>query len=387
MSCALGLLAFLFFALAPFAAVLLFLRDLYRIRDVEGLSWYLLSLFIPWLRENNILNLRDGRIADPENLIARIGGPGRVVILENSAAVFEQYGRFTRVLGPGGHLLEPYERVRGVVDLRPQTRRVRVAGFTRDGIPMQGEIEIEFQIRQLTRTRPEQSAQKSQRFRAFYTFTWEGVLNAVYNTPVRDGKLVPPEEIIAEEVSYWFRRVIENHYFEEFISLCPEVSPRERGEPVLLDIMRTLEQELFYALRRPLRRWGYQINRLQLNSLEASAEVRERVKDKSFSFWRALRLAQLKDFEAKAEVSAFKIKSKARTDVEAWFLKSLIEKIADIEKRSPAGLDGRTLAALACLNVMDTLLSSIKEESQLVLPTWILDQMDRLKKIFALPSP
>ena len=384
MRCVFSFLAFLFFALAPLATVVLFLRDFYRIRSIEDTVEYLLGLCIPLLRGNNSLLIREGRITDPESPMARVGGPGYAVIFEDSAAVFEQYGRLTRVLGPGYYPLEPYERVRGVVDLRPQTRKVSVTGFTRDGIPMQGEVEIEFQIRQLTRTRPEQSAQKSQRFRAFYTFTWEGVLNAVYNTPVRDGSIVPAGEIIAEEVSYWFRRVVESHKFEELIGFYPEASPREGVGLISKDSMRVLEMELFNILKEPLRWWGYQINRLQLNSLEASEEVRERVKDKSFKLWRALRLAQLKGLEATAEISAMKIKAEARAYAEAEFLESMAY---ELRRLGSIGLDRQTLLAVACVNVMETLLSSLKEESQFVLPTWILDQMDRLKKIFALPSP
>jgi len=105
---------------------------------------------------------------------------------------------------------------------------VQVAGFTRDGIPVRGEVEIEFQIRQLTRIKPEQGAQESQRFRSFYTFSWEGVLNAVYNAPVRNGDVVPPGEMITEEVSYWFRRIVESYNFEELIGFYPEESPSER---------------------------------------------------------------------------------------------------------------------------------------------------------------
>ncbi len=384
MRCVLLILAFLFFALAPLATVVLFLKDFYRIRSLGDTFKYLLSLCIPLLRGINSLLIREGRITDPESPMARVGGPGYVIIFEDSAAVFEQYGRFTRVLGPGYYLLEPYERVRGVVDLRPQVRKVRVAGFTKDGIPMQGEVEIEFQIRQLTRTRPEQSAQRSQRFRAFYTFSWEAVLHAVYNAPVKDGNIVPPGEIISEEVSYWFRRVIESHKFEELIGFCPEASPKEGVGLASKDSMRLLEQELLNALREPLRWWGYQINRLQLNSLEASEEVKGRVKAKSFGLWRALRLAQLRGLEAEAEISVLKIKSEARAYAEAEFLESMAYEIQRLYSR---GLDRQTLITAACINVLDNLLSSIKEESQFLIPGWVLEQMDRLKKTLALPSP
>jgi hypothetical protein len=193
--------------------------------------------------------------------------------------------------------------------------------------------------------------------------------------------------MITEEVSYWFRRIVESYNFEELIGFYPEESPSERVRLAPQDSVRLLEQRLLCALRNPLRRWGYQVNRLQINSLEASEEVREKVKDKSFGLWRALRLAQLKGYEAEAEASTIRIKSEVRADVEALFLNSLIAEIVEIEKRTPKGLDGQTLAAVACLNVMESLLSSIKEESQFLIPSWVWEQMDRLKKTLALPIP
>jgi len=100
------------------------------------------------------------------------------------------------------------------------------------------------------------------------------------------------------------------------------------------------------------------------------------------SGWPSLRVTK-----PKQRLPTIRIKSEVRADVEALFLNSLIAEIVEIEKRTPKGLDGQTLAAVACLNVMESLLSSIKEESQFLIPSWVWEQMDRLKKTLALPIP
>lgn len=360
--------------------VIFFLRDFYKVGRLFEVTIWLLGFFIRFVRETIVL--RGGEISNPESPVAKIGGPGYAVILEDSAAVFERFGRITRVLGPGYHQLEPYERVRGVVDLRPYVHKTQVRGFTRDGIPMEGEIEIEFQPRQMSRVRPEDSPQRSRRFRAFYTYTWEGVLNAVYNIPVREGSLVSSREIIGEEVSYWFQRVIENHEFRELMAFYPEASPREKVGLLSRDVMRLLEVELFNLLRPQLRRWGYQINRLQINALDVSEEIKKRIKSRYIALWRSFRLENLRAKEAHTELIALQIKSEARAHAEAQFIENLAYEIAKLSSKK---LNKQFILFMAFINVLDNFLSSLREESQFLIPSWILEQVDRLKKVLALP--
>lgn len=369
-------------AIIAFLTVTLFVQDFYNVRRFNEALYWLLAFFIRGTRENSAIVIRGGEIANPESPVARIGGPGYAIILEDSAAVFERFGRISRVLGPGYYQLEPYERVRGVVDLRPYVHKVQARGFTKDGIPMQGEVEIEFQLRQMSKVRPEQSSQRSRRFRAFYTYTWEGVLNAVHNTPVREGSLVSSREIIREEVSYWFQRAIESHSFRELIASHPEASPGKKRGLVSRDALRVLEAELFNLLRHRLRRWGYQINRLQINTLDVSEEIKGRVRSKYFALWRALRLEDLKAKEARAELSALQIKSEVRVNTEIQFIEALAYEIAGLRSKK---LNKQFILTVACINVLDNFLSSLQEESQFLIPSWILEQIDRLKRIFALP--
>ena len=91
--------------------------------------------------------VRNGNIA-PESsaVMLRMGGPGVLDVDENSAVVLERFGHFTRAVGPGYYLLERFERVRGAVDLRAQLRKSGSKVYTRDGIPVQYDVEIEFRL-------------------------------------------------------------------------------------------------------------------------------------------------------------------------------------------------------------------------------------------------
>ena len=83
----------------------------------------------------------------------QLGGPGRLVVFNDSAVVLERYGRITRIVGPGIVFLERFERVREIIDLRPQVKTYpaeQVIVATRDGILVGTEVTIRFQIKRAT---------------------------------------------------------------------------------------------------------------------------------------------------------------------------------------------------------------------------------------------
>ncbi|MBI5304888.1 MAG: hypothetical protein HY868_22330 [Chloroflexi bacterium] len=100
------------------------------------------------LAQRPLLNIRDGTCGPeyknhPLNLV---GGPGMVNISSNTTVVTEKNGAFRRVLGPGDHLLENFERILAVVDLRPQCVTRQTSTQTKDGVPILAQGEIEFRI-------------------------------------------------------------------------------------------------------------------------------------------------------------------------------------------------------------------------------------------------
>src|SRR5436309_8818997 len=89
----------------------------------------------------------NGTISEESSPLLRgMGGPGLLMVDEHSAAALDKFGHFTRVVGGGYHLLQRYECVRGAVDLRRHVRKGTSKAYTRDGIPIAYDVELEFRV-------------------------------------------------------------------------------------------------------------------------------------------------------------------------------------------------------------------------------------------------
>jgi hypothetical protein len=144
------------------------------------------------------LVVREGRIAgDAKSPLAKVGGPGLLVIYNSNAVVTEQYGSLKRVLGPGYSRLEQFERIYDIIDLRPQHWVYTVSALTRDGIPVSCDVDITFKIDDHGEDGvPVEPSEKTP-----YPFTEEAVLKAALSTRVR-------EEDREDQVMKWTGRLV-----------------------------------------------------------------------------------------------------------------------------------------------------------------------------------
>jgi hypothetical protein len=76
----------------------------------------------------------------------RVGGPGFLVVYNDTAVVLEQGGRLTRIVTGSLGLLERFERVWDIIDLRRQRWVLPVSAMTKDGIDIICEADITFKI-------------------------------------------------------------------------------------------------------------------------------------------------------------------------------------------------------------------------------------------------
>jgi regulator of protease activity HflC (stomatin/prohibitin superfamily) len=128
-----------------------------------GVRYAFLCLFgIPWPLPYPYALITEGgvRERDRRKFLAhrQLGGPGRLIIFNDSAVVLERHGRVTRTAGPGAVFLERFERIREIIDLRPQIKTLpaeQAIVVTRDGILVGTEITVRFQIKRGTPTAPE----------------------------------------------------------------------------------------------------------------------------------------------------------------------------------------------------------------------------------------
>ncbi|HUT18044.1 MAG TPA: SPFH domain-containing protein, partial [Anaerolineae bacterium] len=93
----------------------------------------------------NYLVVENGEVVSekPAGVLARLGGPGVLVVRPGNAVVLERGGETTRIVGPGVHRLQRFEIVKrphqgkGIVDLRPQEHNTAAEVPTKDGIPLE----------------------------------------------------------------------------------------------------------------------------------------------------------------------------------------------------------------------------------------------------------
>jgi len=97
----------------------------------------------------------DGKFNLENESIYWMGGPTTLIIYDGTGVYLERGNQFSRTLGPGLAILERYERVRDIVDLRTQTMHSGqegkdfprpIAVRTKDGIKIEFNVEIKFHI-------------------------------------------------------------------------------------------------------------------------------------------------------------------------------------------------------------------------------------------------
>ncbi len=123
-----------------------FMNALYGLKHPASSRRHVVSMLFGLMP--SYVSVTDGKIDhDPANAAAEvIGGPAWLIVSELSAAVIERGSGFSRVVGPGFTFLLPHERVRGAVDLHTQHRTVHEKVMTKDGIPVEVDVDIAYRI-------------------------------------------------------------------------------------------------------------------------------------------------------------------------------------------------------------------------------------------------
>ncbi len=123
-----------------------FVRATYGLRTRrDGYDFFERRLF-GTLTFKPYLIIREGKLPDDRDPLMHVGGPGSLVIYNDSAAVLEKNGKLTRVVKKGFATLDDFEKVWDVVDLRPHRWVYDVTAMTKDGIPVTCQIDVAFMI-------------------------------------------------------------------------------------------------------------------------------------------------------------------------------------------------------------------------------------------------
>jgi hypothetical protein len=326
----LGLAAVLGFSAA-------FVRDVYGIRDWKSALkhvWLLIFGRAPGsyfdLKPSKrpfapypSITVQQGGIAekDEDTLLARLGGPGNVTIFNDSAVFLERFGRFTRVVGPGKVFLRRFECIREVLDLRPQERSSVAKALTKDGIPVEAEVQVRFQLAcppaSLVAPTPE-------------------VPHPVYEWAlVRAGQChsrsVDPDSG-EENIAHWADQVGVGGKMRTLVASRQLDELLEPYEPER-DPHREISEKIHQAANDSARGVGAQVLEVRIGALEPTLEE---VKKERVTSWQAAWISRARREEALGKAEAIRERGLARAYAQMEIILGLAREFQDAVERDVA---------------------------------------------------
>jgi hypothetical protein len=208
-----------------------------------------------------------------DHVLRRIGGPGGILVYNDSAVVLERAGKLTRVVrGPAFAFLERFEKVYDVVDLRPQNWVYPVSALTREGIPITCGADVTFQI--------DDGGQPSST-KTVYPALEGAVLKAATCKWVREADRFEDEldwagRVVISNTEGTLRTLLARTRLDE---LVPVPFRRRQSTAKRMEIQQQLEA----TLRASVPALGAKSTRVYLGDIETGEEVSQQWED----IWRA----------------------------------------------------------------------------------------------------
>ena len=312
-----------------------FVRDVYGIRDWRSALGYVrlllfgrapLSLFdlkpsATPLAPYPFITIQQGSIDEKhkDTLLARLGGPGNAIVFNDSAVFLERFERFTRVAGPGQVFLQRFERIREVMDLRPQERSSVAKALTKDGIPVQTEVQVRFQL-----ARPLASLVPPEPDVPHPVYKW--ALIRAGQCHLRAVNVDNGEEQIARwaerasGVGGTMRALIAEYRLDELLE------PYEPGR----DPRREIAQRLYQKLQGGASNFGAQILEVRMGALEPTLEE---VKHERITSWQAAWKSEARKKEAMGIAEAIRERGLARAYAQMEIILALTREFQELIER------------------------------------------------------
>jgi hypothetical protein len=263
------------------------------------------------------------------------GGPATLVIYDGIALYLERGNKFSRVVGPGAQmpLLERYEKIKEVVDLRPQTREGTIEPWTKDGIRIKLTIRAEVQIDASTA-----ATLNSSKLR--YPFDADAVKSAVEFTAVRlsDSKLqeVAWLEGVWGNITGSIIAFVAGHSLDELF-LAPQMEnhvnlihqnndPAEDMEQIL---SREISDQVTGEIRSKMQKNGVRVLNLQITQIEVPHRVRElRIK-----YWESIRQKIAAQRNSRAEAERIRARELTHAESQRTMLMTIMKRLENVDPK------------------------------------------------------
>jgi len=304
------------------------------------------------------------------------GGPGKLIIFDGFAAYLERGNKFSRVVGPSSPppFLERFERIKEIVDLRPQTKSGYVEPWTKDGIHIKLKLDIEVQI--------DASAEASEKFTNLrYPFDPLAVKAAVEYTSVRliGDKLEEQTWLDGAwgSITGAINAFVAGHALDELF-VAPQSenhtnanhSNHETLENIEQIFSRRISDKVINDVRDRLHNNGIQVLNVQLTELEVPKEVLElRTK-----YWEIARDKVSAQRSSRAEAERIRARELAHAEAQRTMLTTIMTKLENVDANDLTEALILSLSGILDQNLEDPIIRPlIAKESFAVL--------DRVKKL------
>jgi hypothetical protein len=246
----------------------MYLTDLFELESPSIARRYLLGAIFGLAYPRARIDRGDVHHLDRSNPVIRIGGPGRLQVHLGFAAVFETPTGLPRVYGPDRNAqLAGFERLRAVIDLRDQLRRVdEVRTVTRDGIEVFArDAQMMFRV---------YGGRRARSLEQPYPYTDASIRRLAYGQPVSDRGPRRWTESLPWLVRHELARFVGHLTFDQLLALEPqEVSATAEGRPLggnRINIPRRELTEQFHTrqVRSRLQEWGLELEWMGVGTWE-----------------------------------------------------------------------------------------------------------------------
>jgi regulator of protease activity HflC (stomatin/prohibitin superfamily) len=302
---------------------------------------YLSTRLVGQMSGGPYLVVKEGKVTFGTNAVKKIGGPGAVVLYNDSAVVLEQAGRLTQVKrGPVFQQLKPFERVWDIINVLPQRWEFDVTAITQDGIPITYPADIHFQIGD----------------------TDEDIFKAATSKWIRDAWRTEPDRLMT-----WIRLVIISQTEGALRSILARCTLDQLIKPEQREVVR---QELETNLTNWAPTVGARILMVNLGDIQLKGQILQQW----IAAWQSERDSAIQITLADGQAQRTKLTEDARIDVQ---ISQLDHTTRILDEMAAHGIN---LAHFVLLDLVDRI-QRLSYDRSLYLPDGVINTLVALRQI------
>ena len=269
-----------------------------------------------------------------ENHWARwFGGPATLIIYDGFAAYLERGNQFSRVVGPSfpPPFLERYERIREIIDLRPQTKSYEVKPWTKDGICITLTVEAKFRIDASAEALKQSSTVR-------YPFDPVAVKAVVESAAVRMKGDQPEEQTWLDTaggtITGAVNSFVAGHSLDELF-VAPRTENHANRNHLSHETPEHIEQIFSHAIaegvtntaRERLEPYGIHVSNIQITKLE----IHDEILDLRTRYWESIKLKIAAQRNSRAEADHIRARELAHAEAQRTMLTTIMTKLEKVD--------------------------------------------------------